>query len=125
MNIRLVIPPKKDKILVMEGEVKRGGVSSPLSLSEANLRDMRSLSPSIGITPTETTSEPPTPPAPTAGTEDSILQCTGEVWVEDAVPGKGGDRNRTRLAKFSMLKLKERNPNEYVYTIPAPKKYQD
>jgi len=128
LSIRLVIPPKKDKILVMEGEVKRGGVSSPLSLSEANLRDMRSLTPSIGMIPDAT--EPPTANDPrtkgnTPNDEDSFLQCSGEVWVEDAVPGKNGDRNRTRLGKFSLLKMKDRNPNEYVYTIPAPEKYQD
>jgi len=125
LNVRLVIPPKKDKVLVMEGEVKRGGVSSALSSSEANLKEMRSLSSSIDMMP-DTADDGDTPPPQTAMDDQTFfLQCTGQVWVEDAVAGKGGERNRSMLGKFSMLKMKDRNPNEYVYTVPAPKKYQD
>jgi len=122
LNVRLVIPPKKDKVLVMEGEVKRGGVSSAFSSSEANLKEMRSLSSSIDMMP-DSVDDGDVPPPQTA--TDGFLQCTGQVWVEDAVAGKGGDRNRSMLGKFSMLKMKDRNPNEYVYTVPAPKKFQD
>jgi len=121
LKVRLVIPPKKDRVLVMEGEVKRGPRSTPTGTSEANIRDMRSR------TSTFSTIAGNNGGGGTAGRdgeeEETVLHCSGEVWVEDAT-GRG-NKNRSFLGKFSLLKLKERDPNEYVYTIPAPKKIQD
>jgi len=135
LKVRLVIPPKKDRVLVMEGEVKRGPISTPSGTSEANLRDMRSRTSSFstmagnkgegGLGDGGETTTPPTAGGGGGGDgeEETVLHCSGEVWVEDAT-GQG-NKNRSYLGKFSLLKLKERNPNEYVYTIPAPRKIQD
>lgn len=120
LRIRLLIPPLKEKVLVMEGEVINGALVSPESISRDNLKEMRksvfdsfvgnareqnSVNPSIG--------------------GKSFLQCSGEVWCEDATKADGsGEKKRLKVGRFHLGKRKEEG-NNYKYSIPAPQRYQD
>ena len=116
LRIRLVIPPEKERILVMEGEVKRGSLPSAYSISQENMKQLRS-SGSFGISPQKKKSNTEANQENEETKDEVFLQCSGEAWVEDR-SGK-----RSKLGPFSLLKMKDRN--EYTYTIPAPKRNQD
>ena len=116
LRIRLVIPPEKDRVLVMEGEVKQGAVPSAYSISQENMNQLRS-SASFGMSPQKSTTE--ANQEKKDNKDDVFFQCSGEAWVEDR-SGK-----RSKLGPFSLLKMKTRSQNEYTYTIPAPKRHQD
>ena len=117
LRIRLVIPPSKNKVLVMEGEVKRGGVSSLEAISKANAKELFSSS-SFGLNKVGETSNFDSTPKE----EDMHLYVSGEAWVEEI---NGRDRQRKKLGRFSLIKRKDRNPDQYQYNIPAPMRYQD
>ena len=116
LRIRLVIPPEKQQVLVMEGEVRRGPLSSVYSIAQENMNQLRS-SGSFGMSPDTAESESSRKSEELEG--DVLLQCSGEAWVEDRY-GK-----RSKLGPFSLLKMQDRSADDYTYTIPAPKRYQD
>eukprot|EP00536_Pseudo-nitzschia_multiseries_P011609 jgi/Psemu1/206323/e_gw1.405.39.1 len=98
LRIRLVIPPEKNRILVMEGRVVRG---SPVG--------MKLASNSFGIPQVEER-------AKEAGANDeNKLTCSGEAWIEDAVTKK----NRIRAENFYIEKISGgKDPDSYTITIP-------
>jgi len=118
LRIRLLIPPSKTSVLVMEGEVKRGSIVSPESISKDNARELFSSS-SFGMNKMADRSEDTDEPD-----DESYMFVSGEAWVENA-PGAGDIQKRSRLGRFSLMKRKDRNPDQYQYTIPAPTRYQD
>jgi hypothetical protein len=118
LRIRLLIPPLKTSVLVMEGEVKRGSIVSAESISRDNARELFSSS-SFGMNKITDRSED------TDDTDDeSYMFVSGEAWVEN-VSGAGDRKKRSRLGRFSLMKRKDRSPDLYQYTIPAPTRYQD
>jgi len=101
LRIRLVMPPKKERILVMEGSVTRGSniIDSSASLLSSTV---------FGIT--------------RDSTDDQSLQCRGDVWLEDAVT----KTNRKGIGTFFIEKLEtSKNPRDYTITIPKPTRNQD
>jgi hypothetical protein len=120
LRVRLVIPPSKTKVLVMEGEVKRGGrgAFSAESVSKDNARElfssssfrMNRIAGDEGFLST--------------GEDESFLFVSGEAWVEDAQEGEKQKR-RSKLGRFAMVKKTDRRPDQYSYTIPPPTRYQD
>ncbi|VEU43374.1 unnamed protein product [Pseudo-nitzschia multistriata] len=98
LRIRLVIPPEKKRILVMEGRAVRG---SPIGMALA--------SKTFGIPQLEEK-------AREAGQNDEDrLTCSGEAWIEDAVTKK----NRIRAENFYIEKLTGgKDPENYTITIP-------
>jgi len=119
LRIRLLIPPSKTTVLVMEGEVKRGSIVSAESISKDNARELFSSS-SFGMNKIASNDA-----SDIADEEDkeSYTFISGEAWVENA-SGKGS-RQRSKLGRFSLMKRKDRNPDQYQYTIPAPTRFQD
>ena len=106
MRIRLVIPPKKERILVMEGKLERVSMSSDLQMAKAT----------FGIPALEERA------ARAATDMEDILYCGGMVSIEDAVTG----RNRKEIGKFSLMKLNtSTDPSQFTITIPRPVRNQD
>lgn len=124
LRIRLVIPPSKTQVLVMEGEVKRGGTGpfSAESVSKENAKELFSTS-SFGLNRISedgffsNNSEK----------DESFLFVSGEAWVEDTdVQDSSSKRQkRSKLGRFAMVKKTDRHPNQYSYSIPPPTRYQD
>eukprot|EP00557_Chaetoceros_sp_GSL56_P006296 CAMPEP_0176500174 /NCGR_PEP_ID=MMETSP0200_2-20121128/13372_1 /TAXON_ID=947934 /ORGANISM="Chaetoceros sp., Strain GSL56" /LENGTH=735 /DNA_ID=CAMNT_0017898747 /DNA_START=327 /DNA_END=2534 /DNA_ORIENTATION=- len=119
LRIRLVIPPSKTKVLVMEGEVKRGGKNtfSVESVSRENARELFSSSSfrmnriaDDGLLSKN-------------DDDESYLYVSGEAWVEDV--HDSDKQKRSKLGRFAMVKNQNRRPDQYSYTIPPPTRYQD
>eukprot|EP00980_Cylindrotheca_fusiformis_P030418 scaffold24796_cov211-Cylindrotheca_fusiformis.AAC.1 len=107
LRIRLVIPPQKDRILVMEGIVNRMTFNSEVPMT----------SKAFGIPHLEEKLK-----SASKNPEGDILQCGGEVFVEDAVTKK----NRENIGSFSLMKLKgPLAKGDYTITIPKPTRNQD
>jgi hypothetical protein len=101
LRIRLVVPPKKDRILVMEGLVLQGCTSIDLSASLLS-------STAFGKKQDDN--------------KEGTLQCRGSVWLEDAVTKK----NRKEIGTFFLTKLETSiDPRDYTITIPNPVRSQD
>ncbi|GAX12563.1 hypothetical protein FisN_13Lh012 [Fistulifera solaris] len=105
--IRLQIPPKKERVLVMEGALERlstKGQAMPLpsnTFSIPALEDLKSRNKNDA--------------------EDFIF-CRGNVWIEDASSG----RNRDDIGTFSIMKLNlSKDPSQYTITVPRPVRNQD
>jgi hypothetical protein len=106
LRIRLVIPPKKERILIMEGEVTRFTSAMDMSLSKST----------FGIPELEAAAQK------TANDMEDLMHCGGPVWIEDAVTGK----NREEIGTFSLMKLQSPlEPGKYTITIPRPTRNQD
>eukprot|EP00529_Nitzschia_sp_RCC80_P000446 CAMPEP_0113466778 /NCGR_PEP_ID=MMETSP0014_2-20120614/14456_1 /TAXON_ID=2857 /ORGANISM="Nitzschia sp." /LENGTH=870 /DNA_ID=CAMNT_0000359029 /DNA_START=1 /DNA_END=2614 /DNA_ORIENTATION=- /assembly_acc=CAM_ASM_000159 len=102
LRIRLVIPPKKERIMVMEGIVDRAGSQSNIPMA----------SNTFGIPQLEELAK---------GNEDDeslqLMLCSGEVSIEDAVTKK----NRVEIGDFSLMKLKGPSKDrQYTVTVPKP-----
>lgn len=123
LRIRLVVPPEKKRILVMEGEVRRGVTAAPSttkSVSEDNMKELLASS-SFNIPEVEAVKRNMMGNDKNNNVDELFLSCAGEVWVEDA---RTGD-NRVKLGRFSLLKADYKEPSQLRYTIPSPKRYQD
>lgn len=115
LRIRLLVPPEKNRALVMEGEVTRlvmpgadGGAATSSSPSEGwmmasggmldgmlqNLNDAKSSQ--LG-----------------AKGAEGLLYCGGEAWMEDVE----GGTNRKKLGPFSLMKLKTIDRKNLIYTV--------
>jgi hypothetical protein len=102
LRIRLVIPPKKERVIEMIGIVNRISMKSQVPMrSKAfgipHLEEMAKLSSTSDM--------------------DDLMVCGGEVFIEDAVTKK----NRESIGDFSLNKLQgPKKPGEYTITIPKP-----
>jgi hypothetical protein len=106
LRIRLVIPPKKERIVVMEGEVTRFTSATDMPLSKST----------FGIPELEAAAQK------TDDDMGDLMHCGGPVWIEDAVMGK----NREEIGTFSLMKLQSPlEPGKYTITIPRPVRNQD
>jgi hypothetical protein len=106
LRIRLVIPPSKERILVLEGKLKRVSMSSDLPMATST----------FGIPQLEEKA------AQAAAEMEDLVFCGGSVHIEDAVTGK----NREEVGKFSISKLHTpTDPSNYVITVPKPVRNQD
>lgn len=106
LRIRLVLPPKKERIMVMEGEVNRMNVGTDIPMA----------SKAFGVPNLEARLK--------NSNEDmeDLMHCGGEVFLEDAAT----KTNRERIGTFSLMKLQSpKDPSEYVITTPRPIRNQD
>jgi len=99
LRIRLVVPPEKSRIVVMEGLVERG---SPLGIKTASRN--------FGIAQLEEKEKEANK------MKEDILTCSGEAYIEDAITKK----NKVGANFFSLTKVlaSARDPSEYTITIP-------
>jgi hypothetical protein len=101
LRIRLVIPPEKSRIMVMEGRVQRMGPQS----------DIPTASRTFGIPEVEERA------MKAAEKQRNLMSCSGQVHIEDAVTKK----NEQRIGDFSLMKLHgPKDRSEYTITIPRP-----
>ena len=106
LRIRLIIPPGKERILVMQGNVELVSTKTNIQLA----------SNTFGIPELEARQA-----RSTAEMED-VIHCRGEVWVEDAITKK----NRSDVGSFSLMKLSTpSDPKEFSITVPQPTRNQD
>lgn len=106
--IRLLIPPKKERVLVMKGRLEQISSQSSYTLAGS----------SFGIPGIEKRKAK----AVLNGESDNLLYCIGNVWIEDA----GTKSNREEIGTFSLMKLDvSTQPNSYTITIPRPVRNQD
>jgi hypothetical protein len=115
LRIRLLIPPKKERVLVMEGKLEKismkphvplaGNTFGIPALEEAVMRDAA---------------------AATEDIEDS-LYCNGSVWIEDATQvSKRIGVNRDHVGTFSIMKINTpSDPSQFTITIPRSVRNQD
>lgn len=96
LRIRLLLPPKKERILVMQGVITRP--------SEVPL-----ASKTFGIPVVENKAKE------AKALEQETIDCYGSVWIEDALTMK----NRNDIGEFSMTKISDLlDPNQFTVTIP-------
>lgn len=106
LRIRLVIPPTKQRIMVMKGKLEKVSMSSDLPMATST----------FGIPELEAKA------SQAAAEMEDLLFCRGSVYLEDAVTGK----NREEIGNFSISKLHTpADPSNYVITIPKPVRNQD
>lgn len=114
LRIRLLIPPLKEKVLVLEGEVTSGFLVTVESISQENMKELRKSAFESFVDMKEDRKE-----------ENKVLQCTGEMWCEDATGvGNREERKRIKLGRFHLIK-ETYQPKNYKYSIPSPQRYQD
>jgi len=128
LRVRLVVPPKKDRILCMEGHAH---LISASAIRPKNIDASSMIEPAtFGIPQVEAakkradksrTERSPSGMSLGDDAKEDILRCSGEVWVEDA---RTGD-NRKKLGRFVMEKERISDPSRLVYTIPKPMRIQD
>lgn len=105
--IRLEIPPKKERVLVMEGALERVSMKG---------QDMPLASNTFGIPALEQLK------SQNAVEMEDYLFCGGQVWIEDVITG----RNRDEIGSFSVMKLNlSTDPTQYSITVPRPVRNQD
>lgn len=106
LRIRLVIPPKKERVLEMVGIISRMNMNS----------DYPMASKAFGIPYLEDKAK-----ESNKGIED-LMYCGGDVTIEDAVTKK----NKDQIGSFSLMKLQgPKGRGDYTITIPKPIRGQD
>jgi hypothetical protein len=136
LRIELVIPPKKEQLFVMEGEVTR--IQMPSSNSQKNDKFLASSAPATFAIPeleqlVDSSRETMANILSEPKLEQGLLHCGGEAWLQDIVvdPKDGDDSigkkrpRRVKLGKFSIIKYESKDPSQYRYTIPPPRSVQD
>mmetsp|Transcript_32924 Transcript_32924/g.54353 ORF Transcript_32924/g.54353 Transcript_32924/m.54353 type:complete len:747 (+) Transcript_32924:27-2267(+) len=109
LRIRLVIPPKRERIMVWEGEIYKELEARPASNS-ASVLDATSFG---KVTSGESDE---------LEIEEEVIKCSGTVWIEDAVT----KRNREELGSFVLTKVNtSTDPRDFTITIPKAVRTQD
>jgi hypothetical protein len=105
LSIRLVIPPRKERILFMQGPVERISPSAGLSLASSTFQ----------IPEIQRKSD-------SSKQKDEFISCNGRVWIEDAVTRL----NKEEIGSFSLKQLLNAvKPTDYTITIPRSIRNQD
>ncbi|KAL3801019.1 hypothetical protein HJC23_002312 [Cyclotella cryptica] len=110
-RIRLLVPPEKERVLVMEGEVTRlgfGGKDSSFSSAFVGAGGLLDGMSSDKLLKDDTANSR----KDTGG--ETLIYCGGEAWMEDVDGGR-----RRKLGPFSLMKLKTVDRSKLIYTVPA------
>eukprot|EP00339_Tiarina_fusa_P021692 CAMPEP_0117009290 /NCGR_PEP_ID=MMETSP0472-20121206/8485_1 /TAXON_ID=693140 ORGANISM="Tiarina fusus, Strain LIS" /NCGR_SAMPLE_ID=MMETSP0472 /ASSEMBLY_ACC=CAM_ASM_000603 /LENGTH=644 /DNA_ID=CAMNT_0004711541 /DNA_START=487 /DNA_END=2421 /DNA_ORIENTATION=- len=107
LRIRLVIPPKKERVIEMIGSIDRVSVGTNIPMA----------SKAFGVPHLEAMAK-----ASMNSDMADMMQCSGEVFIEDAITKK----NREDVGTFSLMKLQgPMDKSQYTITIPKPIRNQD
>lgn len=115
IRIRLLVPPEKDRALVMEGEVTRLSISGVGDAASPSSEGWMMASGGMldgmleNIDDAQSQSE--------AESGEGLLYCGGEAWMEDV---EGGE-NRRKLGPFSLMKLETMKRENLIYTVDIAK----
>lgn len=116
LRIKLLVPPQKNQIIVMEGEVTRVsfGGKTPTSLSAfSGTGGMLDGMSTAKLLEDDEMAD--------SNTGEQVLYCGGEAWMEN-VDGSG---RRRKLGPFSLTKQKTVDRNQLIYTVPASRGIPD
>lgn len=109
LQIRFIIPPKKDRVMVMEGRFKM------LSTLSDNTSDGASNDNTLSVKD-----------------DDATYVCSGNVWIEDAttdIPLFSSSSVRDEIGTFTIVKILSNSPMErnsqLTITIPKNVRYID
>ena len=103
LRIQLLIPPERERVLILEGEVTRmimpgGDTSSSDGWMMPNGGMLDGMLPKVAE-------------------DEGLLYTAGEAWMEDA---EGGG-NRRKVGNFSLMKLKAIKRENLIYTVDVSK----
>jgi hypothetical protein len=111
LRIRLLVPPKKERALVMEGEVTRLVV--PGSLDAVSSSSERLIMTNSGLVDGILQNVDGEQSRPEAKNGEVLLYCAGEAWMEDVEDGA----NRRKIGPFALMKLKAVKRENLIYTV--------
>ncbi|KAL3822786.1 hypothetical protein ACHAXA_005951 [Cyclostephanos tholiformis] len=111
LRIRLLVPPKKERALVMEGEVTRLVIPGSVDAFSSS-PDEFIMTVSGAVDGKMNVVEQYKPKAMDG---EVLLYCAGEAWMED-VEGDGG-ANRRKVGPFAIMKLKAVKRENLIYTV--------
>ena len=111
LRIKLLVPPEKERMLVMEGEVTRVGFGGKVSTSSSAYSSNGGML--DGMSSAKLLKDGETVDSETGS--EQVLYCGGESWLEN-VDGSG---KRRKLGPFSLTKLKTVDRSKLIYTVPA------
>jgi hypothetical protein len=110
LRIKLLVPPEKERMLVMEGEVTRVGFAGKAPTSSSAFAGTGGML--EGMSTAKLLKDDETPDTPDG---EQVLYCGGEAWMEN-VDGSG---KRRKLGPFSLTKQKTVDRSKLIYTVPA------
>ena len=113
LRIRLLVPPEKDRALIMEGEVNR--LVMPGTESSSSVQDgwMMASGGIIDGMKQNIEDAQARPERPESKSGEGLLHCSGEAWMEDA----DGGANRKKVGPFALMKLKTVDRSKLIYTV--------
>ena len=111
LRIRLLVPPKKERALVMEGEVTR--LVMPGSIDAVSSSSERLIMTNSGLVDGILHNIDGEQMQPEAKNGEALLYCAGEAWMEDVE----GGANRRKVGPFAIMKLKAVKRESLIYTV--------
>ncbi|KAL3761904.1 hypothetical protein ACHAW5_006133 [Stephanodiscus triporus] len=116
LRIRLLVPPKKERVLVMEGEVTR--LVMPGSVDAVSQSSDRLIMTNSGLVDDILQNIGGELIRPEAKNGEVLLYCAGEAWMEDVE----GGANRRKVGPFALMKLKAVKRENLIYTVDVTKR---
>jgi hypothetical protein len=120
LRIRLLVPPEKERVLVMEGEVTRLVMPGSADISSSSsLESSKLILPAGGIVDGMIQSIDDMQlfqsheVVQKSSSGEVLLYCAGEAWMEDV----NGGTNRRKLGSFGLQKLKTVKREQLIYTV--------
>ena len=118
LRIRLLVPPEKERLLVMEGEVTRLVMPGSADISSSYVESSRLILPAGGIVDgmiqsIEDMQLSQSDEVVKKSSGEVLLYCAGEAWMEDV----NGGANRKKLGSFGLQKLKTVKRDQLIYTV--------
>ncbi|KAL9181181.1 hypothetical protein ACHAXT_009986 [Thalassiosira profunda] len=117
LRIRLLVPPEKDRALVMEGEVTRLVMPGAGDAASSSFDGWQMASGGI----LEGMAQNLDVQSQSGNNGEVLLYCGGEAWMEDA----DGGANRRKLGPFSLQKLKSIRREDLIYTVDVARPTTD
>lgn len=114
LRLSLLVPPSKERTLVMEGEVNK------LDMPKESVNQWSRTS-FDGILEDLSTNESDRNQSSGNDQQEGLLYCSGEAWMEDT----DGGGNRRKLGPFSLMKLKQIDRSKLIYTVDSARLTQN
>ncbi|KAL3757861.1 hypothetical protein ACHAWU_002781 [Discostella pseudostelligera] len=112
LRVRLLVPPEKDRVLIMEGEVTRLVMPGSAEAASSSAQDGWMMS-SGGLLDGMLQNIEDVQSRSESKSSEGLLYCSGEAWMEDAE----GGTNRRKVGPFALMKLKTVDRKNLIYTV--------
>lgn len=110
LRIKLLIPPEKTQMLVMEGEVTRIGFGGRAPTSSSAFSGTGGMLDGMSTAKLLKDGE-----TNNSVSGEEVLYCGGEAWIAN-IDGSG---RRRKLGPFSLTKQRVVDRSKLIYTVPA------